>query len=258
MTRTLTTAFSLLLALALPASQPAYAALMAVEGDARDPDTDRLLYRETHLIRGEGERLLERIVLYRCPNGTAFARKRVDYRSSSLAPDFELIDVRGYREGLRREGSKTLTWSGEGTPTPLRATNAALVADAGFDEFVRQRWPQLTAGKAQPLAFAVPAFGRSLPFKIRSAGARVESGQRVHAFELRVDNLLGMVVSAIRVDYDADDRRLRRFIGPTNIRDARGDQIKARIDFPQAPQPVDTQRWQAAAQQSLAVCKLGR
>jgi hypothetical protein len=237
---------------------PSQAALVAVEGDARNPKTDRLIYREAHLIRREAERPVERLVLYRCPNGVAFARKIVDYRRSALAPEFELIDVRGYREGLRREGGKTLLWSGADAPRALGTSKTPLVADAGFDEFLRQRWPQLSAGRPQPLAFAVPAFGRSLPFKVRSAGDRIEGGRRMHRFELRLDNLLGVVTSAIRLDYDTNDRRLRRFTGPTNIRDARGDQIEARIDFLQAPLPADAQRWQTAADEQLAACPLGR
>jgi hypothetical protein len=237
---------------------PAQASMVALEGDARDPDGDRLLYRESHLIRRDGDRPVERLVLYRCPNGVAFARKRVDYRQSVLAPAFEMEDARGYREGLRREGGRTLVWSGGDAPKPLGATRTPLVADAGFDEFLRQRWPQLTAGQPQPLSFAVPAFGRSLPFKVRSVGTREQDGDRVHRFELRLDGLLGVVASGIRVEYGADDQRLRRFTGLTNIRDARGGQIEARIDFPQAPQPVDPQRWQAAAAQPLVRCTLGR
>ncbi len=242
------------LALALPAQ----ARLVAVEGDARDPDSDRLLYREAHLIRHEGARPIERLVLYRCPDGTAFARKRVDYRDSVLAPAFEMIDARGHREGLRREGGRTLVWSGDGAPRAVAAGGAPLVADAGFDEFLRLRWPQLTAGEAQPLTFAVPAFGRGMPFKVRSTGQRREGDDRLQRFELRLDGLLGRVAGAIRVEYDAEDRRLRRFSGPTNIRDGRGGQIEARIDFPNAPRPADPAAWRTASEQPLASCALGR
>ncbi|MFZ5636181.1 MAG: hypothetical protein ACOY82_06290 [Pseudomonadota bacterium] len=247
-------ALVVLLGLALPAQ----ARLIAVEGDARDPDNDRLFYRESHLVRHEGERPVERLVLYSCPDGTAFARKRVDYRESALAPAFELIDARGYREGLRRERGRTLVWSGETAPRAIATGAAPLVADAGFDEFLRLRWPRLTAGEAQPLTFAVPAFGRSLPFKVRNTGLRREGDDRVQRFELRLDGLLGRVAGAIRVDYDAADRRLRRFTGPTNIRDARGEQIEARIEFPRPPRPVDAQAWETAMGRPLARCALGR
>jgi hypothetical protein len=243
--------------LGLACALPAQARLVAVEGDARDPDSDRLLYREAHLVRHDGERPVERLVLYQCPDGTAFARKRVDYRDSALAPAFELIDARGHREGLRREGGRTLVWSGTGAPRAVVAGASPLVADAGFDEFLRLRWPQLTAGEPQPLTFAVPAFGRGMPFKVRSTGQRREGEDRLQRFELRLDGLLGRVAGAIRVEYDAEDRRLRRFTGPTNIRDGRGGQIQAEIDFPRPPRPADPGAWRAASERPLARCALG-
>jgi hypothetical protein len=241
----------------LCAAWPAWANLTAEEGLARDLDSDRLLYREAHLVRRDGARTLERLVLYRCPNGVAFARKRVDYRASALAPDFDMTDVRGYREGLRREGGKALLWAGTKQAKALAATKSPLVADAGFDEFMRQQWAPLTAGRPQPLAFAVPAYGRTLPLKVRSTGTLARGADRLHRFELKFDGLLGVVASSIRVEYDDQDQRLRRFIGLTNIRDADGDQIEAQIDFLQAPRPADAQRWQAALTEPLARCTIG-
>jgi hypothetical protein len=238
---------------------PAQARLTAEDGLARDPDNARLLYREAHLIRREGERPVERLVLYRCPSGAAFARKRVDYRDSALAPAFELVDARGYREGLRREGGRVVLWTGSQPGKPLKPSASAtpLVADAGFDEFLRVHWASLAAGRPQPLAFAVPAYGRSLALKVRSSGIHARDGDRMKRFELRLDGLLGKVAPAIRVEYDIRDKRLRRFNGPTNIRDNRGDQIKAEIDFPQPPRTVDAQRWQAALDEPLTRCALG-
>ncbi len=248
---------SVLLLCALIAA-PAHAALLSVEGHARHPKSDRLLYREEHLMRQEGDRPVERLVLYRCPDGVVFARKRIDYRSSAMAPEFELVDARGYREGLRRKGDQTLIWAGGKPPRPLRASDGPLVADAGFDEFLRRSWAQLGAGESRPLAFVVPAFGRSLGFEVHGLGRRGAGDAAVQRFELRLEGLLGKVVSPISVEYTTTDRRLRRFIGLTNVRDGRGDQVEARIDFPDAPRPAEAQRWQAAAAQPLAACALGR
>lgn len=50
----------------------------------------------------------------------------------------------------------------------------------------------------------------------------------------------------------------RRFIGLTNIRDARGDQIEAEIVFAAAPRQVDPGQWQAAPGTALTNCTLGR
>lgn len=237
---------------------PAQATLLSTEGHARDPKNDRLLYREEHLFRHEGERAVERLVLYRCPNGVAFARKLIDYRSSAIAPEFELVDARGYREGLRREGGQTMIWAGAKPPRPLRASDGPLVADAGFDEFLRQSWSQLGAGKSRPLAFVVPTFGRSLAFEVRGLGRHGSGTSEVQRFELRLEGLLGKVIAPISVEYTTTDRRLRRFAGLTNVRDDRGDPIKARIDFPLAPQPAETKHWQAAATQPLLACRMGR
>lgn len=245
------------LLLALPcllAILPAHATLLAVDGDARSPDRSRLLYRESHLIRKEGDRPVERLVLYRCPDGRAFARKRIDYRRSTLAPDFELIDARGHREGLRRQGDRILVWSGDDAPRALPPPGGPLVADAGFDEYLRRHWTAATSGKPQVIAFAVPSYGRSLSFKVRGQPAR-DAGDP-HRFELRLDGLLGRLAPPIRVEYD-DQRRLRRFVGLTNIRDARGDQLEAEIVFASAPRAADPHEWQAASGTPLATCALG-
>lgn len=247
-------ALSLLVLLGLAA--PAHATLLETVGDARAPDGSRLLYREQHLIRRDGDRPLERLVIYRCADGTAFARKRVDYRASALAPDFELVDARGYREGLRREHGQTRVWHDDGAARPLAAADATLVADAGFDEFIRQRWAALAPGRTQALAFAIPAFGRSLSFKVHSAGDRTPTLRR---FELKPGGVLGLVAPAIAVDYDVRDRSLRRFTGPTNIRDAKGRQIEARIEFDGGPRPVDDEaQWRRLATLPLGTCTPGR
>jgi len=102
----------------------------------------QLLYREQHLLRSEGQRPLERLVLYRCPGGAVFARKRVDYAASAQAPAFELVDARsGYREGLRRKGGQVALF--------FRAPGAAAETDVACQdphEAVR-RQPQVIEQK---------------------------------------------------------------------------------------------------------------
>ncbi len=243
----------------MPAAS-ALAALHSVQGEARDPASGDLLYREQHLIRDAAGRPVERLVLYRCPGGAAFARKRVDYRSSPTAPEFALEDARrGYREGLRRDGGRVLVWSGDKSPRAIAGQdNAALVADAGFDEFLRERWASLLDGRAQALAFVVPAFGRSLDFQVSSLGGGRLDGVAVERFRLRLDGLLGRVGPSMEVAYASDDRRLRRFTGLTNLRDDDGKQLRARIDFPQPPKASDEAAWRAAAGTPLVDCALGR
>jgi len=241
------------------ASGPLLATVHSVEGEARDPVSGNLLYREQHLIRSADARPVERLVLYRCPGGKAFARKRVDYRPSLMAPSFALEDTRaGYREGLRRNAATTLVWSGDGSPQALAKTQRSLVADAGFDEFLRARWSPLLAGTPQALAFVVPSFGRSLAFQVRPLGRGDIGGEPVERFRLSLDGLLGAVGPHMEVAYDAGDRRLRRFTGLTNLRDDRGRQLRARIDFPSPPRAATEAAWHDGEVAALSPCRLGR
>ncbi len=251
-------------AFALAAATPAMAAseLRFEEGIARDPARATEMYREQHWIRSENGRTLERLVLYRCPDGTAFARKRVDYRGSATAPAFALEDARsGYREGLRRAAAPVLFFKA-GTDAGERAAAVpgnALVADAGFDEFIRKQWPALVAGRSLALDFAVPSRLRSLPFSLQRSGETVVAGQAAWVFRLRLDGVLGWFAPNIEVAYGKDDRRLLRFKGLSNLRDGRGeDSLVARIDFETPARPSDEAAWAAAARQPLSTCRAGR
>lgn len=238
-------------------------ALRFEEGVARAPGGGPTLYREQHWIRSGGGQPIERLVLYRCADGTAFARKRVDYRGSALAPAFVLDDRRsGYREGLRRAagGASVFVREAQGEAESTRALDAAaLVADAGFDEFVRAHWAQLVAGQRLPLDFAVPARLRSLPFALQKVGNSTVAGEAAWVFRLRLEGWLGLVAPAIEVSYGQSSRRLLRFEGLSNLRDDAGDgQLKARIDFAAPARPGSEEEWRQAATRPLAACRIGQ
>ena len=253
---------AVLLAL-LPGAATAAGILRVEEGVARALGVGATLYREQHWVRlGDGAPL-ERMVLYRCPDGTAFARKRVDYRRSSEAPAFVLDDHRsGYREGLRWiDGAPRVfvreAAGAEESSAALPA--AALVADAGFDQFIQRHWDALVGGRRLPLAFAVPARGRSLAFTVQKAGSAVVGGEKAWVFRLRLDGLLGLVAPGIDVSYGQASRRLLRFEGLSNLRDDAGQrQLAARIDFALPPGSGTEEQWRQAATRPLAACRTGR
>ncbi len=247
---------ALLFALAVVCG-PASATLLSVTGEARDPASGRLLYREDHLIRETGPAPTARVVLYRCADGTPFARKRVDYAPSATAPSFTLTDARdGYREGLQRSGGRATTFSGKKTGT-VPSAGDALVADAGFDEFLRRRWDTLVGKGAMPFEFVVPSFGKALDFRVASLGRQNVDGTAVQAFRLKLDGMLGLVAPTIDVAYDAADKRLRRFTGVSNIRSDAGENLKARIDFANKPVDAPEASWQAAIDAPLKKCAVG-
>lgn len=233
-----------------------------IEGVARAPGDGRLLYRELHWTRHEGARLVERLVLYRCAAGNAFARKHLDYRDSAIAPAFTLEDARtGYREGLRRgAGAALFVRPGAGEPersAPLRAADA--VVDAGFDEFVRTRWDALAAGRAVPIEFALPARLRSYRFELARVGAERVAGEPAWRFRLRLKGVLGWIAPEVDVAYSQRTRRLLRFEGLSNLRAPGGDsQWLARIDFPPAAAAAPEAAWRAAAAEPLSACPPGQ
>jgi hypothetical protein len=248
------------LCLLMASASAAQANISFEEGLARDPGSDRLLYREQHLVRREGGRLLERLVLYRCPDGTAFARKRVDYRSSAQAPAFSLEDARdGYGEGLRRGTGAGTVWvreRGSERSAALEAT-PRLVADAGFDEFIRRNWQPLLAGKSVPLRFAVPARLESIAFKVSHVGTADFGGEPAELFRLRLGGWLGWIAPHIDVAYGRDSRRLLRFEGLSNLRtDDGGSQLQARIEFPAPAVGAGEPQWRDFTGTRLSACRV--
>lgn len=249
----------LLLLLAIPAVTGA--TLRFQEGVARSPDSHQVLYREQHWIRDEAGRSSERLVLYLCPNGTVFGRKHVDYRASASAPDFRFEDARtGYLEGFKRgPGLRVFVRPGAQAPeqaAALAGTN--LVADAGFDEFIRKHWAALASGQSLPLSFVVPARLESLGFSVRRVAQAQVNGEQAWIFRLRLGSLLGWLLPHFDVSYGQQSRRLLRFEGLSNLRDAAGkNQLTTTIDFPLSAQPVAEAQWQSALQAPLQACVIG-
>lgn len=242
------------------AATSGHAATLQYDGRATDPDSGRLLYTERHLLREVDGSPRDRLVSYLCPNGTLFARKRVDYAPSVVAPSFQLDDGRdGYREGVRRADGRISAFVRKRTGAPEESgplpTGERLVADAGFDEYVRRNWAALVAGKTLLVDFAVPASRRAYTFKLRKLASPTIDGVPAYLFRLKISGLLGLVAPQIDVAYARQSKRLLRFEGVTNLRDAEGDQWTARIAFAdRAATAVDDASWAQAKAAPLGAC----
>ena len=264
--RTLLLPAAFLILLGLPAARglAAEGPLTEQMATARSLSGGRLLYWEQHLVRLAQGTLRERVVVYRCPGGAAFARKRVDYSRSPVAPAFALEDARsGYREGLRRVANGAELYFRPRAGQPERRAlleQAPDVADAGFDEWLRAKWSPLAADEVLLPRFAIPSRLETLKFQVRRTGETTVDGTPAVVFRMRLDGLLGFVAPHIDVAYEARSRRLLRFEGLGNLRDERGDkQLQVRIDFPQAPKPATAAAWSAALSEPLVSrCESGQ
>lgn len=204
------------------------------EGRAQARGGGPVLYSETHWLYPQDGRTA-RLVLYRCADGTPFARKRVS-DAASVAPDFEFVDGRdGYREGVRTAGGRRLVFWQPRASAPAREKplppHAQAVIDAGFDAFVRKRWNALDAGTASA-GFLIPSRFDYLGVKVRDAGASRVDGQPARKLTMRLDAWFGFALPEIALVYGEAGRRLLRYEGIGTIRDAKGRNQNVSIEFP--------------------------
>lgn len=207
------------------ACAPAWAAL-SYEGIAYAPGGSRVLYRETHWISGD-----RHVVLYRCPDGAAFARKRLDYSTHATAPDYEVVDARdGYRAGVQTtsSGREAFLQARAGDRVRRVPLPARTVVDAGFDGFIRAAWNRLAPDAGLDVAFLVPSRLQSMRFELRARPLRA-AGVRV--FRLTLASWIGAVLPHIDVTYDVATRTLLRFQGMSDVRDGRGRNLVVDVRF---------------------------
>ena len=252
---------AILLLIGLLLANQAGANIRFEEGVARDPKNQRILYKEQHWIRFSELLPVERLVIYRCIDGTAFARKRVNYQPSAQAPAFEFVDARkGFVEGLRYKQNKAALWFRPPGTVPEKNAFLAvknLVADAGFNEFIKLNWPKLRTGKALPLHFAVPTRLQAYKFNLKQIGESQFAGVPAVTYQLKIAGLLSLIADPIEVTYDKSSRRLLRFQGLSNLRDDAGEfDLMAQIDFPLPARIASEDDWQKNAAIPLSACRL--
>jgi hypothetical protein len=205
---------------------------------------EALLYRESHW-RYRQDGLAYRLVLYRCPDGRAFARKTVVERASAQAPDFDFEDARdGYREGVRTGPRGRTVYVRSSTDAAPRERSLALptggVIDAGFDASVRLHWDALRAGREVDQPFLLPSRMAFVPVSLRPGGGVRWSGIPAQRLTMRLDRWYGFIAPTMQLTYADADQRLLEFAGIATIRDDAGKHQDVRIVFPDPATPADT------------------
>ncbi|HPG94750.1 MAG TPA: hypothetical protein PLR28_09380 [Dokdonella sp.] len=246
---------SLLAGLAISGRCVAHAPIEHYEGTAFDP-AGRALYTESHWNRGSADDNT-RVILFKCPDGKAFARKHVEDAGEAQAPLFELDDHRsGYREGVRKAANgkrEVFVRRSRDQPeqTALIASKPGLVIDAGFDRFIVRHWDELVAGGKQRVEFLLPSRMRTYSFVLNPLGADSIDGVPVQRFRLELDAWFRFVVPSIDVAYASDTKFIREYAGVSNIRDNRGRNLRVRIDFPPASRSSNASAQDLAAAETI-------
>jgi hypothetical protein len=254
-------AFVIVAMLALPlAAQTSDDGYVSYSGTATARHTAKFLYGEHHVLLYRGGHPLERVVLYTCSDGSAFARKTATYLDP-LVPDFVLEDAsNGMREGVRSSDTqRTVFFRGrrveDEKDAPLPRVDR-LVVDIGFDEFIRGNWPLLMGGRSMPINFLVPSRLGEIPFEVQHVRSAVLEGTAIEIFHLKLSGLLGLVLPGFDVSYGATDHLLMRYEGVADLRDASGDNMQADIVFHSADRQRSNAEAAAAAKLAmLAPCR---
>ncbi|MEP7185698.1 MAG: hypothetical protein ABI767_07660 [Rhodanobacter sp.] len=217
------------------AGSPTASAVHYFEGKAINPSTGKLMYTEAHWVHGDAGDS-PRLVLYRCPDGKPFARKRIQANGHPQAPDFALTDARdGYREGARSEGVKRIVYVRKDERSKERtATLETLpmpVIDAGFDVYIRSHWNSLGKDGSDTIPFVIPSRLGTLRFKVKRVGDAMIGGRQSRQYQLGLASWIGFALPHLTLAYDEKTRELLRFEGMANIRSNDGDNVKARIVF---------------------------
>lgn len=110
------------------------------------------------------------------------------------------------------------------------------VIDAGFDNYIRNHWDELQAGKILSVNFASMAHLKSLPLRISAQASEkclhpTNETQACFYFLVEIDNaLLRLLLGKIKLTYD-DQQRLVGFKGVVNIIDDKESNQTATISY---------------------------
>lgn len=248
-------AAALLVLLPCVALSAAAQSVQRQEGRAYAAAGGTLLYRETHWLQGPPQ-AQSRLVLYRCGDGRAFARKWMTPQGSPQTPDFAFEDGRdGYQEGVRGTARARTVYSraDAGAETRSKALDIPpeAVIDAGFDAAVQAHWAALQDGRSVAFQFLLPSRQRLVPLRLQRTGSTRWQGQPAEQLQMRLDAWFGFAVPAVNLVYAAGTPRLLQFTGTGNIRDAKGGYPQVRVEFPAAAVASSSAELAAARAQPL-------
>jgi hypothetical protein len=231
-------------------------------GTATALKTQTFAYGEQHVLKVRDGRLAERVVLYTCRNGSAFARKTSSY-TDELAPSFVLEDasngmLEGVREAVPPSDRRTVFYRASRADAekigPLPRV-PGLVIDSGFDEFVRANWSALVAGKSLSMHFLVPSRLDDIGFRVQRLRSDRVDGVPVEVFRLKLAGVLGWFLPGIDVYYGSADHVLMRYVGLSDLRDGAQNNLTVTIAFhPHDRRPSGLRDFQDAGQAPLAPC----
>lgn len=225
-----------LLACTLPLSTGA--AEMRFTGQATPLNGDNVLYEERHVVTGKCTEGLFRPashnVTYVRSNGETIGEKTLSYEQSPLRPTMtfrqpgfnEVMEIRN-----RDDAKLEIEWQtpeGDTENSTVEVTQE-LVADAGFDNLVRNHWPEVTSGDRIEFDFLAPTRGKAYGFVLEpTEDDRIDAAHTVLVEPS--STLLSFLVDPILLGYN-ENGALTNYLGLTNIRKDKDSNYTAHIRY---------------------------
>jgi hypothetical protein len=215
-------------------------------GYAYGLDDGKFLYTEVHKQIIDGERWVGGTIDYYAPDGSRIGHKTLDFGQDPYVPVYQLdlATGGGYMEGVAKLTAERIELKKKGygsdvVRTATVARRGTVVADSGFHSFLRDKFPDLLAGKTVAFTFVVS--GELDTFKFRAR--RIEDGafEGKPATQLKVEpsTWLRFLAGPLYVLYDPAQRRLLEYRGISNLHDPRTrEAYNVRIVYPSVP-PAD-------------------
>lgn len=223
---------------------PVMAFQISFTGHAYTLDSETLVYSEqyTETYTSDREQLLSSNVEYVSQTGGRVATKRLDYRPNVYAPNFHFQNLQtGYEESLvwLQPGEVLISSTDKrGKPKQKKLkldvdAGQTYVADAGFDQYIRDNLTQLLNGENMEFRFLNPArltWYRFQAVMIEKTSTLVEIEVRPRA------TLLRWLVEPIILTYNLNPERiplgrLLTYEGLTNISFDNENYVNARITY---------------------------
>ena len=196
---------------------------LSYQAPAFEVKTNAFLYTENFSLFKNGAGELIASVNYVSPENEILATKKVNFKSSRLAPVFETIQYnKDLIEGVRYDGDELVLYR-EFISTQVREEKRVpiqdnVVADAGFHYFILQEWDALISGTSIPIQFALPNQLEVYPLLVKYKGQKQWEGRSVQSFEIVFGNVLfRWLVPPIRLRYDSETKALLSFEGISNL-----------------------------------------
>lgn len=203
-------------------------------GNAFDPNTGELIYKEHHKVSlNQNQEYLKAQVIYKDKQGEVFAQKQLDFSDALLVPKVSFTDTRSQVTLNIQRQQDVVMIQYQDQRDSLKADvryQQKMVVDAGFDQLLLENWDKVLSGETLKFDFLAPTRGQLIGFSLIPT---IQTDSIIQ-FDLEPSNfLISLLVDPIKLTYDKRNRRILRYEGLTNIEDISqdGEYFVAKIEY---------------------------